>query len=44
MGDRGYRVGLAQILVEGGRPDDNLDRAEAEGCRLVVLPECMDLG
>jgi predicted amidohydrolase len=51
MGDRGYRVGLAQILVEGGRPDANLCRAEgaigraaAEGCRLVVLPECLDLG
>src|SRR3954471_10031629 len=51
MGDRGYRAGMAQILVEGGRPDDNLaraeaaiDRAAAEGCRLVVLPECLDLG
>ena len=29
MGDRGYRAGLAQILVEGGHPDANLARAEA---------------
>jgi len=46
-----YRVGMAQILVEGGRFDANLDRAvraigeaAAHGCRLVVLPECLDLG
>ncbi len=46
-----YRVGMGQILVEGGRPDANLRRAiEAiraaaeQGCRLVVLPECLDLG
>src|SRR3954468_8158291 len=51
MVDRGYRAGMAQILVEGGRSDANLGRAEgaigratAEGCRLVVLPECLDLG
>src|SRR4051812_47788772 len=51
MGDRGFRAGMAQILVEGGRPDANLGRAEgaigraaAEGCRLVILPECLDLG
>jgi predicted amidohydrolase len=46
-----YRVGLGQILVEGGRPDDNvaravamIERASHEDCRLVVLPECLDLG
>lgn len=46
-----YRVGLAQIRVEGGQPKANLNRAvtfinEAadKGCRLVVLPECLDLG
>jgi predicted amidohydrolase len=46
-----YTVGMAQILVEAGRPDANLSRAAgaigqaaAEGCRLVVLPECLDLG
>lgn len=48
---RPYRVGMAQIRVEGGRPAANLERAEAAvteaacaGCRLAVLPECLDLG
>jgi predicted amidohydrolase len=48
---RPYRIGLGQILVEGGRPEANLDRAVAmaaraatEGCRVVVLPECLDFG
>ncbi len=47
----GYTVGMAQILVEGGRPKENLGRAAdairhaaGQGCRLVVLPECLDLG
>jgi len=42
---------MAQILVEGGRAEPNLARAvahieqaAAHGCRLVVLPECLDLG
>jgi predicted amidohydrolase len=42
---------MAQMLVEGGRPGANLDRAVSfiqkapdAICRLVVLPECMDLG
>jgi predicted amidohydrolase len=42
---------MAQMLVEGGRPDANLARAEARiaeaaamHCQLVVLPECLDLG
>ena len=46
-----YRAGLAQILVEGGKPAANLDRAVAmieraakEDCRVVVLPECLDFG
>src|SRR5688500_14973011 len=46
-----YYIGLAQILVEGGRPEANLNRAveaihtaAAQDCRLVVLPECLDLG
>src|SRR6266545_4326398 len=46
-----YRVGMAQILVEGGRPGANLRRAAdavrraaGQGCRLVVLPECLDFG
>ncbi len=46
-----FLVGMAQILVEGGRPEANLARAESrireaaqQGCRMVVLPECLDLG
>lgn len=46
-----YRVALGQILVEGGEPAANLRRAAAAvaaaaeaGCRVVVLPECLDLG
>jgi predicted amidohydrolase len=42
---------MAQILVEGAQPSANLERAEksireaaGQGCRLVVLPECLDLG
>jgi predicted amidohydrolase len=42
---------MAQTLVEGARPDANLARAAeavreaaSKGCRLVVLPECLDLG
>jgi predicted amidohydrolase len=45
------RIGMAQMLVVGAQPAANLDRAEAfirnaagQGCRLVVLPECLDLG
>ncbi|SET45494.1 carbon-nitrogen hydrolase family protein [Hymenobacter actinosclerus] len=43
------RVGLGQLLVEGGEPDRNLARAErmvadaaAQGCELVLLPETLD--
>jgi predicted amidohydrolase len=45
------RVGMAQMLVIGGQPGANLDRAErfvrdaaSQNCRIVVLPECLDLG
>jgi predicted amidohydrolase len=45
------RVGLGQIRVEGGKPAANLERgvnairdAARQGCNVVVLPECMDLG
>ncbi|MBX3178078.1 MAG: carbon-nitrogen hydrolase family protein [Candidatus Hydrogenedentes bacterium] len=45
------KVGMGQMLVEGGRPEANLLRAEsvvgeavAADCDVVVLPECLDLG
>src|ERR1039458_8304473 len=44
------RIGMAQLLVEGGEPDRNLERAaklirqaKAENCDLVLLPETLDL-
>ncbi len=44
------KVGIAQILVEGGEPERNLDRARimieksaAQGVDLVLLPETLDL-
>ena len=46
-----FLLGMGQILVEPGCPQPNLNRAVAaiqqaasKGCRLVVLPECLDLG
>ncbi|MBD3177124.1 MAG: carbon-nitrogen hydrolase family protein [Armatimonadia bacterium] len=45
------KIAIAQILVETGRPDANLDRAmvalsqaAAKQADAVVLPECMDVG
>jgi predicted amidohydrolase len=45
-----YRLGMGQMLVEGGRRDENLARADrmirraaSTGCSIVVLPECLDL-
>jgi predicted amidohydrolase len=51
MSTRNFQLGMAQILVEGGRPPANLARAvdavrraAAQKCKLVVLPECLDVG
>jgi predicted amidohydrolase len=51
MNTKRIHLGMAQTLVEGGRPEANLDRAVDAvsragvlGCRVVVLPECLDLG
>ncbi len=51
MSERTLRVGMAQMLVEGGQPEANLRRAAAtireaaaRGASIVVLPECLDLG
>src|SRR5437588_10907231 len=45
------RVGMGQMLVEGGASAANLNRAVAMiqqaadvRCDMVVLPECLDLG
>jgi len=45
------RIGMGQMLVEGGQPQENLlravrmiRRAAEEDCSIVVLPECLDLG
>ena len=46
-----YKLGMGQLLVEGGQRDANLSRADRmvrraadAGCSIVVLPECLDLG
>jgi predicted amidohydrolase len=51
MSAQSFRLAMAQTLVEGGKPAANLDRAVAAirraadlGCRVVVLPECLDIG
>ncbi|MGC8666520.1 MAG: carbon-nitrogen hydrolase family protein [Chthonomonadales bacterium] len=49
--DTAIRVAMGQILVEFGEPQRNLARAIAAirqaaqlECRIVILPECLDLG
>ncbi|MCW5978391.1 MAG: carbon-nitrogen hydrolase family protein [Bryobacteraceae bacterium] len=46
-----FRLAMGQMLVAPGEPDRNMTRAvemirrsAEEGCRVVVLPECLDLG
>ena len=46
-----FRLGIGQMLVEGGRIKENLRRAERmvskasqEKCQVIVLPECLDVG
>jgi len=45
------KIGMGQLLVEGGEPERNFERAEAmvadaraAQCEIVLLPECFDLG
>ena len=47
---RPIRIGMGQLLVEGGEPERNLKRAvemiaqaAAKKCDIVLLPECLDL-
>jgi predicted amidohydrolase len=51
MAAASFLVGMGQIRVEFGQVGPNLARAvkaieeaAARGCRMVVLPECLDLG
>ena len=51
MSGQSFRLAMAQTLVEGGQPAANLDRAVAAirraadlSCRVLVLPECLDIG
>lgn len=46
-----FKLGMGQMLVEGGEANRNLQRAvqmiqqaAEQGCAMVVLPECLDLG
>ena len=48
---RNYKMAMAQMMVEAGKLDANLDRATeriieaaAKGAKIVLLPEVMDLG
>ncbi len=50
MEDKIVKVGMGQLLVEGGEPERNLERAEKmireasqKGCDIILLPECLDL-
>ncbi|MDO8580081.1 MAG: carbon-nitrogen hydrolase family protein [Candidatus Omnitrophota bacterium] len=50
MFNKKIKVGMAQLLVEGGEPERNFQRAEkmvleaaAKKCDIILLPECMDL-
>lgn len=50
MDSKLLRIGMGQLLVEGGEPIRNLTRAEElirkgakEKCHIILLPECMDL-
>ncbi|MCQ9207270.1 MAG: carbon-nitrogen hydrolase family protein [Omnitrophica bacterium] len=50
MGDKSIKVGMGQLLVEGGEPGRNLVRAgemirasKEKGCDILLLPECLDL-
>ena len=45
------KIGMGQLLVEGGEPDRNLSRAKLmieeaskKKCDIILLPECLDLG
>ena len=44
------KIGMGQLLIEGGEPHRNLERAGElakqaadQGCNILLLPECLDL-
>jgi len=46
-----FKLAMGQMLVQTGQVDENLRRAENmiqnagnEGCKVIVLPECLDMG
>jgi predicted amidohydrolase len=46
-----FKLGMGQMLVAGGQVEANLARASqmaaqaaGQGCQIVVLPECLDIG
>ena len=46
-----FKLGMGQMLVEGGKVDENLEHAEKmvsearrKDCQVIVLPECLDIG
>lgn len=48
---KSYKLGMGQLLVEGGQQTENIaravrmiGRAADAGCSIVVMPECSDLG
>ena len=50
MNNQKIKIGMGQLLVEGGEPERNLERAEQMvekaanlSCNLLLLPECLDL-
>jgi len=50
MRQNSIRIGMGQLLVEGGEPERNLSRAHQQiveaaqkKCNIIVLPECLDL-
>ncbi|MHC4294083.1 MAG: carbon-nitrogen hydrolase family protein [Planctomycetota bacterium] len=49
--DSRFKLAMGQMLVEGGQVEANLQRAErmiqeasTAGCKVIVLPECLDVG
>jgi len=51
MGNPTFKVAMGQMLVEAGKAEANLQRATRmiedaaeQGCSVIVLPECLDLG